>query len=248
MPEFKLPPRTASVSDLLEAATGVFRMTLAKSLPAGMFAILLVALPNIYWLTKGKPLDILHPPVDTEFWVLTAVGFAGYQLLAAALMVRQRELLSARAPNLRQEFATALARWPMLVASTLLGGVVIFAGMLALVLPGVYALVCLLLLRPVVLFETPDPLQALVRSFSLARPMWIKVLASALIAALVFMICAIAAAACLGILQSLLSLAGVQAAALSAFAAACGLGVQAVALVYFNALWLVLYSTASSSA
>ena len=35
---------------------------------------------------------------------------------------------------------------------------------------------------------------------------------------------------------------------MSAFAAACGLGVQAVALVYFNALWLVLYSAASSSA
>ncbi len=69
-----------------------------------------------------------------------------------------------------------------------------------------------------------------------------------MIAALVFMVCAIAAAACLGILESVLTLAGVQPAALSAFAAACGLGVQAVALVYFNALWLVLYSTASSSA
>lgn len=248
MPEFKVPSHSASVSDLLEAATGVFRMTLAKSLPVGMFAILLVALPNFYWLTKGKPLDILHPPLDTEFWVLTAAGFAGYQLLAAALMVRQRVLLNGRAPNFRQEFATAVARWPVLVVSALLAGIVVFAGCLALVLPGVYAMVCLLLLRPVVLFEARDPLRALGRCFTLARPMWIKVLASALIAVLVFMICAIAAAACLGILQSVLTLAGVQAAPLSAFAAACGLGVQAVALVYFNALWLVLYSTASSSA
>jgi len=248
MPELKLPPRSASVSDLLEAATGVFRLTLAKGLPLGMFAILLVAMPNIYWLTKGKPLDILHPPTDTMFWVLTGLGFAGYQLLAAALMVRQRDLLGARAPNLQQEFATALARWPILVAAAVLGGAIVFAGMLALVLPGVYALVCLLLLRPVVLFEARDPLQALGRCFSLVRPMWIKALASAVIAVLVFMICAFAAAACLGIVQSLLSMAGVQAAALSAFAAACGLGVQAVALVFFNALWLVLYSTASSSA
>ena len=248
MPELKLPPRSASVSDLLEAATGVFRLTLAKGLPLGMFAILLVAMPNIYWLTKGKPLDILHPPTDTMFWVLTGLGFAGYQLLAAALMVRQRDLLSARAPNLQQEFATALARWPMLMAAAVLGGAIIFAGILALVLPGVYALVCLLLLRPVVLFEARDPLHALGRCFSLVRPMWIRALASAVIAVLVFMICAFAAAACLGIVQSLLSLAGVQAAALSAFAAACGLGVQAVALVFFNALWLVLYSTASSSA
>jgi hypothetical protein len=248
MPEFKLPPRSASVSDLLEAATGAFRMTLAKGLPLGMFAILLVAMPNIYWLTKGKPLDILHPPTDVVFWVLTALGFAGYQLLAAALMLRQRALLSGLAPNMRQEAGTAITRWPVLLVAAVLGGAIIFAGMLALVLPGVYALVCLLLLRPVVLFEARDPLHALGRSFALARPMWIKVLASAVIAVLVFMICAFAAAACLGIVQSVLSLAGVQAAALSAFAAACGLGVQAVALVFFNSLWLVLYSTASSSA
>src|SRR5450432_1476195 len=194
MPEFKMPPRSASVSDLLEAATGVFRMTLAKTLPAGMFAILLVALPNFYWLTKGKPLDILHPPVDTQFWVLAAVGFAGYELLAAALMIRQRELLSGRAPNLRHELATALARWPMLVVTAVLAWLLVFAGFLALILPGVFAAVCLLLLRPVVLFDARDPLQSLGRCFSLARPMWIKVLASALIAALVFLVCAIAAA------------------------------------------------------
>ena len=248
MPEFKVPPRSASVSDLLEAATGVFRVTLAKTLPAGMFAILLVALPNFYWLTKGKPLDFLHPPVDTRFWVLAALGFAGYELLAAALMVRQRELLRGRVPNLRHDLATALARWPMLLVTAVLAWLLVFAGFLALVVPGVFAAVCLLLLRPVVLFDARDALQSLSRCFSLVRPMWIKVLASALIAALVFMVCAIAAAACLGIVESVLTLAGVQGAALSAFAAACGLGVQAVALVYFNALWLVLYSTASSSA
>jgi hypothetical protein len=248
MPEFKMPPRSASVSDLLEAATAVFRMTLAKTLPTGMFAILLVALPNFYWLTKGKPLDVLHPPVDTRFWTLAALGFAGYELLAAALLVRQRELLSGRAPNLQQELATALARWAVLVISAVLAWLMVFAGLLALVVPGVFAAVCLLLLRPVVLFEARDPFQSLSRCFSLARPMWTKILASAVIAGLIFMICAIAAAACLGILESVLTLSGVQSGAMSAFAAACGLGVQAVALVYFNALWLVLYSTASSSA
>ena len=248
MPEFKLPPRSASVSDLLEAATTVFRMTLAKSLPIGMFAILLAALPNLYWLTRGKPMDLLHLPQEGRFWVLMAVGFAGYQLLAAALMLRQRNLLVGAGADLQRELAVLRARWPVLLASALLMGVMVFAGLLALVLPGVFALVCLLLLRPVVLFEPVDPLQALNRCFRLALPLWIKVFASALIAALVFVVCAIAAAAVLGILQSVLTLLGVQAAVMSAFAAACGLGIQAVALVYFNALWLVLYSAASSSA
>jgi hypothetical protein len=248
MPEFKLPARAATVSDLLDAATAVFRMTLAKTLPAGLFAILLAALPNMYWLTTGKPVDLLHPPRDAKFWALTAVGFAAYQLLAAVLMLRQRAMLRGAAPDLRQEFAAALARWPMLMLTAMLAGVAVFAGALALLIPGVFALVCFLLLRPVVLFETLDPLRALGRCVSLVRPIWSKVLASAIIAGLVFVVCVIAAAAGLGIVQAVAVALGAQPAPLSALAAACELGVQAVALVYFNALWLVLYSAASSSA
>ena len=248
MPEFKLPARTASVSDLLDAATAVFRMTLAKTLPAGLFAILLAALPNMYWLTTGKPVDLLHPPRDAKFWALTAIGFAAYQLLAAVLMLRQRTLLRGAAPDLQQEFASALARWPMLMATAILAGLAIFAGALLLLLPGVFALLCFLLVRPVVLFENLGAARSLSRCVLLVRPMWTKVLASAIIAALVFGICVIAAAAVLGIVQAVLIALGAQPAPLSAFAAACELGVQAVALVYFNALWLVLYSAASSSA
>jgi hypothetical protein len=248
MPDLKLPPRAASVSELLYAATSVFRRTLAKGLPVGMFAILLAALPNLYWLTRGKPLDFMHLPTDGRFWLLTAIGFAGYQLLAAVLMLRQRALLGGAAPSLAREFAVVRTRWPVLLVSALLMGVLVFAGFMALVVPGIVALVCLLILRPVVLFENVDPLRALQRCFRLAWPMWIKMFASALIAALVFAICAVAAAACLGILQSVLLLVGVQQQVMIAFAAACGLGIQAVALVYLNALWLVLYSAASSSA
>ena len=248
MPQLKLPSQTATVSELLDAATVVFRMTLAKGLPAALFAILLAALANMYWLTTGKPMDLRHPPLDAKFWVLTAVGFSAFQLLAAMLMLRQRAMLSGAAPDLQREFNTALARWPMLMATTVLAGLACFAGLLALVVPGIFLIVCILLLRPVVLFEITDPLQALVRCVQLARPMWTKVMASALIAALIFLVCVVAAAAILGIVQAVITAFGVQPGAVSAFAAACELGVQAVALVYFNALWLVLYSAASSSA
>jgi hypothetical protein len=248
MPDLKLPPRAASVSELLYAATSVFRRTLAKGLPVGMFAILLAALPNLYWLTRGKPLDLMHLPLDGTFWLLMAVGFAGFQLLAAVLMLRQRALLAGATPALGRELAAVRARAAVLLTSALLMGVLVFVGLMALVLPGIVVLVCLLVLRPVVLFEDVDPLQALQRCFRLSWPLWIKLFASALIAALVFVVCAVAAAACLEILQSVLGLVGLQPEAMKAFAAACGLGIQAVALVYFNALWLVLYSAASSSA
>jgi len=38
MPQLKLPPLSAPVSDLLDAATAVFRMTLAKGMPVALFA------------------------------------------------------------------------------------------------------------------------------------------------------------------------------------------------------------------
>jgi hypothetical protein len=249
MPEPQLPSRSASVSELMDAATRIFRSTLAKCLPVALFAILFSALPNMYWLmTTGKPLDPFHPPLDAKFWTLSIVGFALYQLLAALLMLRQRTLLLGRAPHLQAEFAAALARWSLLILSSVLAGVVLFAGVLALLLPGIYVFVCLLLLLPVVLFETLSPVQVVVRCVRLVRPMWWKAMAAAVIAVLIVLVCVFAASAAFGILKIGLSAAGVKPAAITAFAQACGLGIQAVALVYFSALWLVLYSAASSSA
>jgi hypothetical protein len=73
--------------------------------------------------------------------------------------VRQRELLSSRAPHLAHDLTTALARWLMLVVTKTLAWLLVFAGFLALILPGVFAAVCLLLLRPVT-SEAPPPLGA----------------------------------------------------------------------------------------
>ena len=248
MPQPVMPPRSASVSELLDAATRVFRGTLAKGLPVALFAMLAAALPDMYWMTTGAPMDLLHPPRDPKFWVLSAVGFAAYQLLAAMLMLRQRALLQGLPPSLTAEFAEALGRWPLLLVGFVLGGLAVFIGTLALIVPGLFLLVCFLLLRPVLLFETLDPLAALRRCLQLVKPMWVKVLAAALIAALIFVICVVAASAVLGIVQAIATAAGSRSGAWSAFVAACTLGIQAVALVYFNALWLVLYSAASSSA
>ena len=248
MPQLKLPPPTATVSDLLDSATTVFRMTLAKVLPFELFAALLLGLPRMYWMTTGKPFDLLHPPLDPRFWALAVIGLVAYQFLAAIVMLRQRVMLDGGAPDLVREATAALRRWPMLLATYVLGSLATYAGCLLLVIPGLYLFICLLLMRPVVLFETHGPVQALVRCVRLVRPNWPKFMAAAVIALLIVLVCMIAAGACLGILHAVVSAAGADAAAFNAFAAACQVGVDAVALVYFNALWLVLYSVASSSA
>jgi hypothetical protein len=248
MSQFKLPPRNASVSDLLDAATVVFRTTLAKALPAALFAMLLAGLAGMYLMTTGKMLDFRHPPLDPRFWMFAAIGLVCYQWLAAIVMLRQRSMMDGAAPDYSRESAAALQRWPMLVTTYVLETIVIFAGFLLLVIPGIYLCVCLLILRPVVLFESVGPVQALVRCVRLVRPMWPRVLAAAIIALLIFFVCTVAAGAALGIVHAIVAASGVQASAFQAFSAACQLGIDAIALVYFNALWLVLYSVASSSA
>ena len=248
MPEPELPPQSATVSELMDAATRVFRLTLAKCLPVAMFAVLCASMPDLYWLTTGKPMDFLHPPLEPKFWMLTALGFALYQFLAAMLMLRQRAILTRATPNWQRECRMALARWPLLLLTSLLAFAVVFTGALALLIPGIFALVCFLVLRPVVLFESLSPIMILRRCVRMTTPMWTKVMASGLIALLIVVVCTLAAAAGLSLLQAVIAASGAPGAAVHAFGSACGLGIQAVALVYFNALWLVLYSAASSSA
>ncbi len=131
MPPFKLPPSTASVSDLLDASTAVFRMTLAKALPAALFAALLGGMSGMYWQTTGKPFDFLHPPLDPTFWMLAAVGMVCYLLLTAMVLLRQRAMMGGAAPDLAREASAALQRWPMLIATYVLGSVATFAGFAA---------------------------------------------------------------------------------------------------------------------
>lgn len=248
MPDLKLAPRSASVSDLMDAAARAFRMTLGKGLPPALCATLFAALPNLYLLALGRKIDLLHPPQEPAFWVLSIAGFAAYQVAAAVLLLRQARLLGGEAPDAAAELAAALGRWPALLLAALAGWVAVVAGMVALVLPGIFLAVCLLPLRPVILFEGQGALAAIGRCVRLVRPMWWKVCAAMVVALIIVFVCSIAALAAVGIATGLLGAAGVPQPVLSAVGAACALAIDAIAFVYFNALWIVLYSSASSSA
>jgi len=65
---------------------------------------------------------------------------------------------------------------------------------------------------------------------------------------LIVAVCTLAAVAVLSLLSALLGALGIRPAGVNAVSAAVLLGVLSVAAVYFSALWLALYSAASSSA
>lgn len=242
-----LPPRSAEVADIMEAAKQVFRATLPKCLPLAMLSILMAQMAALQALATGKSPDLFKPHDDT-FWTLFALGFIAWQLLAGVIMLRQRALISGRAADLMGELTLALRRWPLLVLTAVLSGMVMSLGFLLLIVPGIFAFVCFLLLRPVVLFEPVGPLRALVRCMELTRPRWMKTCAVAVMGMLIVVVCTLAAVAALSLLASLLGTLGIKPAGINAIGAAVLLGVLSVASVYFSALWLSLYSAASSSA
>jgi hypothetical protein len=241
------PPltRTAEVSDLLDSAYGLFKQALLKCLPLAMAAVLVAEAASLYWLATGHALG-RHPPADPLYWVLELAGTLLYLLLAAALVVRLNALRAGRPTQLRDNLLTAAHRWPVVVSATIIASLMIAAGILALVLPGIYLAVCLAPLTAVAVVEPLAPIAAIKRCIQLVRPMWVKVFACLLIAALIIIVCLFT----VGLISSLLlyMLMGSNLAIANALGTAILMAVMAAVQVFLFALCLTIYSAASSSA
>jgi hypothetical protein len=240
----KAPRPDASVSNLLDAATQLFRATLLKCLPFAMVGVLCLEIPNFYWLAGGHTLSF-GMPSDTRYWLLALVASAVALFIVSAMMLRQRAFASGAVVDSRAELLAAARRLPGILLGWVLAQLSLFVGFTLLILPGIFLLVCYLVLLPVLLFENLNPYAALVRCVQLMQPHWWKVLATIVIAVLVLLICTLAAAALLSILAALL--VG-QGPAVQAIVAAVTVGIWAIGCVFFSALALTLHSAASSSA
>jgi hypothetical protein len=238
------PRPDASVSNLLATASQLFRATLLKCLPFAMVGMLCLEIPNLYWIATGHTLT-LGLPSDTGYWLLAYPASAVTAFIVSAMMLRQRAVASGANVDMRAELAAAAHRLPIVLVSWILAQLSLFIGVMLLILPGIFLLVCYVVLLPVLLFENYNPYTALVRCVQLIRPHWWKALAAIVIALLVLGICTLAAAAVLSILAALLAGEG---PAVQALAAAVTVGVWAIWCVFLSALALTLHSAASSSA
>jgi hypothetical protein len=243
MTAFTPAPNGARVSDLLQAAARLFRASLLKCLPLGMMAVLCASLPNIYWNATGHAVN-LFGPYDTNFRVLSLIGIAIALWLFGAMMLRQRAVALGAPILLGAELQASLRRLPVALLSSLLADLSVALGLL-LLLPGVYLLVCYLVLLPVILFEDAGPVAALLRSVRSMRRLWWPALAALVIALLLFLIGTLVFAAILVVAAEMF--AG-NSVAMKAVVNAGVIGFYALFIVYLSALQLVLHSAASSSA
>jgi hypothetical protein len=238
------PSGSASVSELLATASQLFRASLLKCLPMGMVAVLCAQSANIYWMASGHVLSFTAD-YDTNYDLLATAGVAVELWLLGAMMLRQRAVVLGARILPGAELRVAFRRLPFILASTLLAGLSVLAGLLLLVLPGVFLMVCYLVLLPVVLFDGLGPFAAVLRSVQLLRPLWWKALAACVIVMLLFLIGGLVVAAIIGVIAELLSGNG---AAFAAVETAITVAFGALFFVYLSALMLVLHSAASSSA
>jgi hypothetical protein len=239
-----LPSRTTDVSGLLEFATQLFKRSLSTCLPLAIAAVLASESAGLYWAGTGHKAD-LSLNRDGTFWWLLGGGMLLSLWLTGALLLRQRALHAGRMGSIRDNLLAAGQRWPTLALATLLAGVLTFIGTLALLVPGIYVAICMSPLLAVVMIEGLPPVPSVQRCFALVRPMWVKVFASLVIAALIIMVIMVALTLVLALVVGAVTSSERATAAINTTVM---LALFAAVQVFFCALWFAIYSAANSSA
>ena len=212
---------------------------------ANMAAVLVAESATLYWLGTGHKLHG-RPPTDPTYLLIELVSLLVYLWLVAALVLRLQALRAGRTTSLRDDLAAASKRWSTLLLAYFAAVLLLLVGLLALILPGIYLAVCLVPLVPVVVLEPQSPIAAIRRCVQLVRPLWVKVFASVLIAALIIMVCLFT----LGLVSSLalVAVSGGNGQIANALGTAVLMAAMAAAQIFLFSLSLTIYSAASSSA
>ena len=244
-----VPPRF-EVNEQLEKAGTLFRAHLLKCLPLSMVAVLASSAAELYYNGFGRAPAEAKPepatlklPDDPLFWIIDVAGALVSVWLMNAVILRLAALRAGRLPPIGENLRASGARWLPAAGATFLALMAVFVGLLALIVPGVYLAICMVVLMPVVLFEPVDPVGALLRSYRLIRPLWVKTFACVLISAFMGFVCLLALTSVLGLLFGAVAENHLVQAVLQALV----LALLAAFYVFVGALSLTIYTTAASS-
>jgi hypothetical protein len=133
------PARPQTVGEILDTAFRIFRATLLKCLLFATVSLLVGQLPNVYTLLRGRPVQrlfLVEP--DPLWWLLAFLGSVLVVALTGAIVRRQYAIASGRPLDLGAELTAALRLVPGLIALWTLVLLATMAGLLLLVIPGMY--------------------------------------------------------------------------------------------------------------
>ncbi len=161
MPTLLYPPlRPQSIGEVLDSAFLIFKVTLLKCLPYGLLAMVASQLQSLYDVATGRPLGA----GGVLWWLWFVVGVLASIVLWSGVILRQQAVLDRRPSAFGTHLAQGLRRLPAMASALVLALLAVGAGLLLLVLPGVYLAVALSLTWQAVLLSGKGPLEALHRS------------------------------------------------------------------------------------
>ena len=183
MRESLLPfARPMNASEVLDAGFRLFRVTLPRSLPWSMLAVLLGQAPRALDLLRNTAAVTLSHK-DPLWWGVAAAGGVLNLLLYALILLRQQTVAYATPRSLRGDLLQALRALPAFLLISLLGGLpMLLVGLaavagwwgmaLALLVPALYLTVAVWFAAYLRLLQQRQPLAALADSIRLTRGWW----------------------------------------------------------------------------
>lgn len=231
------PPRPQSIGEVLDAAFRIFQATAFKCLPYGLAAMLAAQAPNVYDLARGVAPRGLGAN-DPAWWILYAAGTLAALGCWSAILLRQSSMLRGEPLSSRRELAQAFKRLPGLATLSVLAGIAVVLGTLALVVPGVYLSVAFALAWPAFVIEERGPVESLRVSLALTRGQWwhtTAVLTVGFTIVLVFVLGVTIAAVALPFAS------GADVAVATALTATVFIAMGAISAPFFGALLIATY-------
>ncbi|HVW70091.1 MAG TPA: hypothetical protein VHB68_14030 [Steroidobacteraceae bacterium] len=186
---FYPPDRPLTVGEVLDLAFRIFKVTLVRGLPYGIWAMLAGQLANIYELVRGVAAGP-HESFGGGRLIWLALYLAGILLTLVAwsgLLIRQRAIIEDRPTGFKSELGATLRRLPAFVVATLLVLAAVGAGLMVVriiprayyywtlvpaVLLSAYLAILLSCTWPAVLFAGSGPFGALRLSVKLVYGSW----------------------------------------------------------------------------
>lgn len=253
------PTRQLSVGEVLDLTFRIYRATVVKCLLIAGFGVLAGQLASIYTLASGRPLisratslpELMAQMRDPELWVLYLVGALLSIVFYAAVLLRQRAMITDGAVG--GELAAAVRRVPALIGLgvlVILGGVALFvpsllAGgalrgllILAAIVGLSYGIVAISCAQTILLIDRAGPAGSLARSWRLTTGSFWRLSVIYTVALIILLVLYMVAAAIAGFVAAVLGRGDF--AITTAFADVVVVALGALATPFYTAIALAV--------
>jgi hypothetical protein len=249
------PPRPLSAGEVLDLAFQIYRSTFVKCLLLSALGVIVGQLPRLYLLAKGQamnPQELLANVRSPIFWALYALGLMLAVICYAAVLLRQRALITNGETG--REVAQGLRRLPALLGLSILVGLscvacilvpAALAGILGVklaialaVIPLSYIVVALLCAQTVLLVEGLGPVASYARSFQLTSGSYWRLSAVYTVGLIAFLALYFGAVAIGGVIAGIVGRGDV--AVVTASGAVVMVAITALATPFYTALSLAV--------